>query len=175
MVTPDWMTNEILKVVPDAEVEVSDLHGTGDHFHVRVISRSFEGVMPLHVLSWTWEKSGYSLLPQFLTYYTNRVPGVRFTLVDLDLDAQPPRDGRDAWWDQHDVRVLKWIAKLPEGQSPRVAAEIRNMLWSRLQRDYGDEAEWIAVATGAQSATACGSIHRAAGRGHRRVPRRRCA
>ena len=47
MVTSDWMTNEILKVVPDAEVEVSDLHGTGDHFHVRVISRSFEGVMPL--------------------------------------------------------------------------------------------------------------------------------
>ena len=47
MVTPGWMTNEILKVVPDAEVEVSDLHGTGDHFHVRVISRSFEGVMPL--------------------------------------------------------------------------------------------------------------------------------
>ena len=143
------------------------------------IARQFsvkpEGVIPLHVLSWTWEKSGYSLLPQFLTYYTNRVPGVRFTLVDFDLDAQPPRDGRDAWWDQHDVRVLKWIAKLPEGQSPRVGAHIRNMLWSRLQRDYGDEAEWIAVATGAQSATACGSIHHAAGRGYRRVPRRRCA
>ena len=47
MVTSDWMTNEILKVVPDAEVEVSDLHGSGDHFHVRVISQSFEGVMPL--------------------------------------------------------------------------------------------------------------------------------
>ena len=47
MVSADWMTNEILKVVPDAEVEVSDLHGSGDHFHVRVISESFEGVMPL--------------------------------------------------------------------------------------------------------------------------------
>lgn len=144
------------------------------------IARQFsikpEGAIPLHVLSWTWEKSGYSLLPQFLTYYTNRVPGVRFTLVDFDLDAQPPQDGRDAWWDQHDVRVLKWIAKLPEGQSPRVGAHIRNVLWSRLQRDYGDEAEWIAVATSAHSAnSARGSIHRAAGRGHRRVPRRRCA
>ena len=41
------MSKEVLKVVPDAEVEVSDLHGTGDHFHVRVISESFEGVMPL--------------------------------------------------------------------------------------------------------------------------------
>ena len=47
MVTVDWMTNEVLKVVPGAEVEVSDLHGTGDHFHVRVISASFEGVLPL--------------------------------------------------------------------------------------------------------------------------------
>ena len=47
MVSVDWMTTEILKVVPDAEVEVSDLHGSGDHFHVRVISESFEGVMPL--------------------------------------------------------------------------------------------------------------------------------
>ena len=47
MVTTDWMTKEILKIVPDAEVEVSDLHGTGDHFHVRVISQSFEGLMTL--------------------------------------------------------------------------------------------------------------------------------
>ena len=47
MVSVDWMTSEILKVVPDAEVEVSDLHGSGDHFHVRVISESFDGVLPL--------------------------------------------------------------------------------------------------------------------------------
>ena len=47
MVSAEWMTSEILKVVPDAEVEVLDLHGTGDHFHVRVVSLSFEGVMPL--------------------------------------------------------------------------------------------------------------------------------
>ena len=47
MVTVEWMRNEVLKIVPDAIVEPSDLHGTGDHFHVRVISESFEGVMPL--------------------------------------------------------------------------------------------------------------------------------
>tara|TARA_B100000686_G_scaffold342409_1_gene421524 strand:- start:1925 stop:2248 length:324 start_codon:yes stop_codon:yes gene_type:complete len=47
MVSVEWMEQEVLKVVPDALVEVSDLHGTGDHFHVRVISVSFEGVRPL--------------------------------------------------------------------------------------------------------------------------------
>ncbi|MBJ29623.1 MAG: hypothetical protein CMB61_06955 [Euryarchaeota archaeon] len=47
MVTADWMEQEVLKVVPDAIVEVSDLHGSGDHFHVRVISQSYDGVMPL--------------------------------------------------------------------------------------------------------------------------------
>ena len=47
MVTADWMKQEVLKVVPDALVEVSDLHGTGDHFHVRIISQSYDGVLPL--------------------------------------------------------------------------------------------------------------------------------
>ena len=41
------MVEEVLKVVPDAQVEASDLHGSGDHFHVRVISESYEGVRPL--------------------------------------------------------------------------------------------------------------------------------
>ena len=41
------MVDEVLKVVPDAVVEVIDLHGSGDHFHVRVVSPSFEGVRPL--------------------------------------------------------------------------------------------------------------------------------
>ena len=43
MVTVEWMTQEILKVVPDAIVEATDLHGSGDHFHVRVTSESYEG------------------------------------------------------------------------------------------------------------------------------------
>ena len=47
MVTEEWKSEEVLKVVPDADVEVSDLHGSGDHFHVRVISPSYEGVRPL--------------------------------------------------------------------------------------------------------------------------------
>ena len=41
------MVDEVLKVVPDAKVEVIDLHGSGDHFHVRVISSHYEGVRPL--------------------------------------------------------------------------------------------------------------------------------
>ena len=41
------MVEEVLKLVPDAKVDASDLHGSGDHFHVRVISESYEGVRPL--------------------------------------------------------------------------------------------------------------------------------
>ena len=47
MVTELWMVEEVLKVVPVAQVEASDLHGSGDHFHVRIISDSYEGVRPL--------------------------------------------------------------------------------------------------------------------------------
>jgi acid stress-induced BolA-like protein IbaG/YrbA len=47
MVEAAWVESEVLKAVPDAIVEVIDLHGSGDHFHVRVISESFEGLRPL--------------------------------------------------------------------------------------------------------------------------------
>ena len=47
MPSDEWMEEEIRKIVPDYEIQVSDLHGTGDHFHVRVISDSFDGMLPL--------------------------------------------------------------------------------------------------------------------------------
>ena len=47
MVEAAWVEAEVLKAVPEALVEVIDLHGSGDHFHVRVISENFEGVRPL--------------------------------------------------------------------------------------------------------------------------------
>ena len=47
MVGVDWVEAEVLKAVPDAVVEVIDLHGSGDHFHVRIISETFQGVRPL--------------------------------------------------------------------------------------------------------------------------------
>jgi acid stress-induced BolA-like protein IbaG/YrbA len=47
MVTEAWMVSEIQKIVPDANIEATDLHGSGDHFHVRVISDSYLGVRPL--------------------------------------------------------------------------------------------------------------------------------
>lgn len=47
MVGVDWVEAEVLKAVPDAVVEVLDLHGSGDHFHVRIISETFQGVRPL--------------------------------------------------------------------------------------------------------------------------------
>ena len=33
----------ILASLPDAEVEVSDMRGTGDHFEIRVVSKAFAG------------------------------------------------------------------------------------------------------------------------------------
>ena len=47
MVTEEWVTEEVLKVVPNANVSVTDLHKSGDHFHVRVISSDYEGIRPL--------------------------------------------------------------------------------------------------------------------------------
>ena len=47
MVSVDWLTKEVLLAVPNANVEVIDLHGSGDHFHVRIISAEFEGMRPL--------------------------------------------------------------------------------------------------------------------------------
>ena len=49
MVTEQWVVEEVLKVVPDAIVEAKDLHGSGDHFHVRVISESYEAVSYTHL------------------------------------------------------------------------------------------------------------------------------
>ena len=46
MVTCDWLEEEIA-VIPDCNVEAIDLNGTQDHFHIRVISESFEGMRPL--------------------------------------------------------------------------------------------------------------------------------
>ncbi len=47
MVSTEWLEAEVLKAVPDADVEVIDLHRSGDHFHVRITSPSFEGMRPL--------------------------------------------------------------------------------------------------------------------------------
>ncbi|MCH1540440.1 MAG: BolA family transcriptional regulator [Candidatus Poseidonia sp.] len=47
MVSSSWVEEEVLKAVPNALVEVVDLHGSGDHFHVRVISDEFDGMRPL--------------------------------------------------------------------------------------------------------------------------------
>ena len=47
MVGADWVESEVLKAVPEATVEVIDLHGSGAHFHVRVIADLFEGMRPL--------------------------------------------------------------------------------------------------------------------------------
>ena len=44
MPSESWMKEEIISILPDALVEVTDLHGTGDHFQLNVVSPSFKGL-----------------------------------------------------------------------------------------------------------------------------------
>ena len=43
MVTAEQVVTMIQEEMPDAEVQVNDLTGGGDHFEVTVISKQFEG------------------------------------------------------------------------------------------------------------------------------------
>ena len=82
MVTVDWMTQEVMKVVPYANVEVSDLHGTGDHFHVRVISETYEGIRPL--------QRQKPILDHFKSYIASN------TVHALDLKCMTPKQAEDS-------------------------------------------------------------------------------
>ena len=97
---------------------------------------------PLHVVSLMFHRAGFSLLPQWLDYYTRRVPGVRFTLVDNDARVSTA-DGRYAWCDAYDVRVFRWDARVSR-LSPETWAVARNALWAQLAQDFGDAAVWVA-------------------------------
>jgi len=44
MVQPEQVRDAICRALPDAEVEVEDLTGGGDHLQVRVISAAFSGL-----------------------------------------------------------------------------------------------------------------------------------
>ncbi|MBE9178178.1 BolA family transcriptional regulator [Oculatella sp. LEGE 06141] len=43
MVSPSQVESMIKAAIPDAEVEIQDLTGGGDHYQVTVISSQFEG------------------------------------------------------------------------------------------------------------------------------------
>ena len=43
MIDPAEVREMILASLPDAEVEVSDMRGTGDHFEILVVSKAFAG------------------------------------------------------------------------------------------------------------------------------------
>ena len=47
MPTLEWMEEEVRIVLPDAEVTATDLTGGGDHFHLRIVDASFEGMTRL--------------------------------------------------------------------------------------------------------------------------------
>ena len=51
MVEAAWIEAEVLKAVPEAHVEVIDLHGSGDHFHVRVFPRLLRVFVPFNAKS----------------------------------------------------------------------------------------------------------------------------
>lgn len=44
MITPDQVETLIKQGLPDAQVEVQDLTGGGDHYQVAVVSSAFEGL-----------------------------------------------------------------------------------------------------------------------------------
>ena len=43
MPSPDAIRSRILMALPDAQVEVTDLTGTEDHFQAVVVARAFDG------------------------------------------------------------------------------------------------------------------------------------
>ena len=47
MVDAEWDEAEVRKVYPDADISATDLTGNGDHWFVKVVDLSFEGMRPL--------------------------------------------------------------------------------------------------------------------------------
>ena len=47
MLSPQELAEKIKEALPDAEVNVLDLTGGGDHYKVEVVSRAFAGVPPV--------------------------------------------------------------------------------------------------------------------------------
>jgi acid stress-induced BolA-like protein IbaG/YrbA len=43
MLDPKKLTERIRSALPEAEIEIADVTGTGDHFEARVVSAAFEG------------------------------------------------------------------------------------------------------------------------------------
>ncbi len=43
----EWIESEIRELLPGCDVEVTDLTGGSDHFHVKVVDVNFEGMRPL--------------------------------------------------------------------------------------------------------------------------------
>ena len=46
MVDAEWVETEVRKVYPDADIAATDLTGNGDHWFVKVVDPSFEGMRP---------------------------------------------------------------------------------------------------------------------------------
>ena len=44
MVNPDQIKTAIQRLIPDADLIIEDLSGSGDHLQVNVVSKAFEGL-----------------------------------------------------------------------------------------------------------------------------------
>ena len=98
MVTEAWMVSEVLKVVPDAKIEASDLHGSGDHFHVRVIAKTYDGVRPL--------QRQKPILNHFKPYITQNI------VHALDLKCMTPEQAElilDTAFDPHSEKETEFF------------------------------------------------------------------
>ena len=47
VVNAEWVEAEVRKVYPNAQINATDLTGNGDHWFVKVVDISFEGMRPL--------------------------------------------------------------------------------------------------------------------------------
>lgn len=75
MMDPDAIKSRLLEAFPDAEVTLSDLTGTQDHYEAVVISRAFEG---------------QSLIAQHQMVYRALGPAMRGPIHALALKTRAP-------------------------------------------------------------------------------------
>lgn len=47
MIEPNEVEARLREAFPDADIQLEDLTGTKDHYQVRIVSKSFEGVTPI--------------------------------------------------------------------------------------------------------------------------------
>ncbi len=81
MIDPQSLERLLLAAFPDAQVTLSDLTGTQDHYEATIVSRAFEG---------------QTLVAQHQMVYRALGAAMHGPIHALALKTSAPRDGRDA-------------------------------------------------------------------------------